>query len=339
MKKYVSLILCAVLLAGAIFVNYEPKLAGKGDGKNQTVQNYEEFSSVLASVTEIADFSDLFKGDSTASADGVTLLSTGKEAASQHNSVTISTDYRTSSDVTVADMDMSVSVSGNETWYITDGGDRFYIEVSADIGVYAAELDGSSNMSMDFCLYYEADLGFFIKYTKITMPGAYVASQMLNKWISVDSFSGLMDASAMFEQTLLNNYNWLSALDSYMNEYQDESFSQQSKSLLVMKDSLFREFSVNSMINNSEMLEIDTAISEDNIESLTGSLKIDLSDKDAPCIQNNLDVKFSFNIEGYEADYIAKSKQKITITNIDNTVVNDLSNDKIYDLEDVIGGM
>ena len=337
MKKYISLILCLVFLAGALMLNYEPKLAGKGSGKNTTVANYEEFSSVLDSITTIADFGNIFNGNGSSSG---TEQTPDEENKAKHNSVTLSTTYRTTSAIDVSGTEMEVSVDGDETWYITNGGDRFYIELSAGIGINAAELGGASNIIMECCLYYDVSRGFFIKYDKFTMPGASLPAQMMNRWISVSSFSSIMgDADEIFGQTLMNNYNWLSSLDSHLNEYREGSFTLEKKSVLKMKNDIFREFSLKSLSSSSDILDLDVSISDDDIKNLDGALRVDLSDKDAPEIKNDLDISYSVKIDGQTANYVTKSTQKMTITNIDNTVIDDIDDSKIYDLEDLMEGM
>ena len=339
MKKYVSLILCAVLFLSAFLLNYERALGGEGDGENETVEDIEEFSSVLNDITKILDFDAVFASNAAEPIKYQLLSASAAEennAESEYESVTIYSDYTAQTLVSIGSDWIETFMDGTEEWFVSDGGERLFVKAAGDINQSGVVNGVSQNteMSLEFSLYYESGKGFFIKYEDLKMSGATIPRKILNKWISVDSCDVLgMDMGDLFEQLLGKNYMFLEELGGYLNRYLDDSFAKRGDNY-IMKNDVYKKFCTDNYNNTPDFSGLGITFSE--LEDVDGELRVDLSEEDAPVVYYTTDMSYGATSGDQALECEAAADQRVVITNINNTVVRELELSSIYNIEDLL---
>ncbi len=326
MKKYICLFLCIVCFSAAIFITYEKPMAGKGKGKNETVSNMDELATVIDGVTAMMNMNFLSAAE-TAS----------EKEKSDYNSVTLEASYNVDALASVPNQSIRILADGAEVWYVDCGGDRLYVECSGNIStIDHLNAGNNSEISLKCAIYYGKDVGWFLKYSSFQMTGAALPGQILNKWISLESFDEYMDATKMFSQLLGNTYSFFLSLDQGINEKPEEVFDV-SETMYKMKDDAFKKLATDLFNQSPDMPEL--GVSFEDLNDVKGFLKADLSEKDAPHLEYFCDMDYRATISNNLVQYITRSGQDITLKNINNTVVAELDLSQVYDVDDLmIGG-
>ena len=338
MKKYVSLVLCVALFLSAFLLNYERSLGGKGKGTNEAVEGIDELSEVVESITKILEFNDIFASNSVEEKYQLLSSSVDEEDSNQveHESVTIYNEYTAESVVTIGSDSIKSVISGDEVWYVSDGGERLFVKAIGNIRQIGAVSGVSQNadISLEFSLYYEKGMGFFIKYDDLKMSGSAIPGKILNRWISVDSCDGLgIDMDKIFEQLLGKNYTLLQDFGIYLNQYRDDAFSK-SGDTYIMETDVYKKFCTDSYNNSADFSEMGITFSE--LDDVNGELKVDFAEIDAPAIYYTVDMNYGATIDNQTLNCKVIADQKMVITNINNTVVRALEPSSIYDLKDLL---
>ena len=343
MKKYVSIALCAVLFLSAVFLNYESRLGGRGNGSNESVENIEELSCVIEDITRILDLEAIFARSDTETEKHKLLSSSDDEEDSyrvEHESVTIYNEYIGETVVTVGSDSIKTVISAEEEWYVSKGGERLFIKCTGEMkeSDTISGVPHNTAMYLEFSFYYEAEKGFFIKYDDLKISGfagGVIPSKILNKWISVESCDVIgIDMDKIFEQTLVKNYTWLQDFGMYLNWHLDDAFSK-SGDTYIMENDVYEKFCTDSYNKSPDFSDMDLILSE--LEDLDGELKVNLADADSPTIYYTIDnMSFDAVLDSQLVQCQASVDQTLVITNINNTVVRELKLSSIYGLEDLL---
>ncbi|MBP3591464.1 MAG: hypothetical protein J6K14_03195 [Clostridia bacterium] len=323
MKKYISIVLCLACFVTAVLINYDAPMAGKGKGTSETVTNMEELATVIDGVVAMTNM-EFLSGTASASEPGET----------SYDSVTFGGAYEQSATITCSSQVMQMDVRGEETWYIDNGGDRLYLEGSGDINMTDNTMaENNYSMSLGFAVYYDKDAGWFIKYNYLQMPGAEGIGVLLDKWISLDSFSGIMDMSELFSQLLGKTYGFFTAFEVYINEQRDTAFGKNG-TLYTMNKVAFEAFAHDQYSQSPDMTGLGVVFGE--LNAVDGFLKVDLSESERPSIDLSNEMDYDATIDGMAIHYLVNSEQQIYLTNINNTVVPELDPSTVYDLGDLM---
>lgn len=320
MKKYVSLVLCALCFVGVFLLNYEVPLFGRGKGKSETVKDVGDLSAVVDSVAAMMNTKLSFDPE-----DAV------RSVNAAHTSVTYTTEYDQSGTVRFGSDISEFEISGEETWAIDLGGKRMFVACVGDVRTRSDEVDAT--LYVDCELYYEEERGWFIKYNDIRIPGELVPTQILDRWISIESCDDVMDASKLCDQILERSYSFFNALGVQLSEERGNAFDRQDD-LYIMKSGVFRNFMIEQYQKNPDMAQFGAEYVE--LFDIDGNLEADLSNEKKPSVTFSADMRYAAQIDETDAEYEISYRQKMTFTDIDNTVVKMLKKSKIYNLEDLL---
>ncbi len=331
MKKYVSLIVCSVLLAIAIIIGMPEQTNvtyGRGNGQDCKVKNIEQFSEML-------DFFDNYQIKSSneksikSSVSGFSSSIDNSVEAKNENytSATFYNKSRGASSYSSTYEGMSISYRmtfmRELTIYLTQTA-AYYKSVGTIMSKSsyssAQESESSSNV-MDFDVeFYITSEKSYIKFNKFDITTSdtddevnFVTTDMLNKWF--DSAEGAEYLLEMNQE----NYEILSSINNYFERNKFSNFKQ-SNNVYTIKDDLVNDFC--SFVLGGTL--------PDNAK---GSVKINLSNNTKPTV--TLIASYSNNDGSGSASSNLYTEDNIVFSNINNTIAQFNAN-KIYDLNDFI---
>ncbi len=329
MKKYISLIVCAVLLIVAFAIGTPAKtgiIAGAGDGKGSHINTVEQFVDVI----DFFENYELTSSGVTAQTEGTGYSATNSQSA--YNSATFYNKSRATVNSYTSRDSYSYSSNSNYTRemtiYLTQGA-ALYHSVGVILSNTSVNSSGESKdvvMTFDFDMhiYFTADscLVYFAKWNvtssdaDVTSAYNFVKPSMLNKWY---------DAGVLGEMLLSvneENYEVLGAIGDYFDEYKTSKFKTSGKVYTLEDDYVYEVFS----------LMFGTSYPED----VRGGFTLNLSDSFRPTLSMTEAYSMSNFESSYSYEITAYSENNMVFSNINNTVINASQIKLSGNLEDLV---
>lgn len=333
MKKYVTPIICSVLLLVSLLVNIPQKedvFCGRGDGKDLKVTSVEQFVEVL----------DFFNGEedveSFASQDGISpygaTYNTGYSAVTPVNSATFYNkskgknsykyDLNNYSNATF-DRELTVYLTYNSAYYKSVGK----VMQNQSVSFNGKTAMASSIMDFDVEIYIMQQ-ACCIKFNKFDMISSnssvsevedvnnsenYITSDMLGKWFNAG------ELGTAFLSINSENYELLGSIGEYF-ETNKLSHFKQSKDVYTLKSENYHN-ALAFIFGLGDMSEAEDAY------KIKGDFIFNLSNKVKPSII----LTMAFNDE----ETTGYMENNMTFSNINNTII-EFKPEKVYNLRDYI---
>ncbi len=317
MKKYLSWVICAILLFAAWFLpqNDAAVIAGGGNGKSEKVDSVKDVGNVLRTLCntnttkdyiELASFQNNAEENIEEEYTSVTLeFDTVVNFSAKYNWKTVTRDMQRS---------MTCYFTPKEAYYIVS-----YNSCSSD------EENGGSGISMAFELYInmEENIGL-MKVSRYSMaiknqdaePNKFPEGA-LNKWV---------DMQDAFFEVNEKNYLQMAIIGEYILSAESDKFLKSGDTYSLKKNSAKELCCTLADIIGAAT---DMSFFKD------AEFSVNLSSKTSPVIAMLYTIKQS--TERYENDqYEMKAGERMTcrISNINNTVINFPSNIQTYNISD-----
>ncbi len=336
MKKYISLIICSVLLVIAMVMGSPAKadvVSGRGNGNDTRVTTVEQFVDVL-------DFFNNYEiksvGDESSQTEGSGFASSLDDLIGGNNdaiytSATFYNKSRATSDQRYSYEGMSSESHATQTRELTiylTKTSAFYHSVGAVMQNGTSTSSGGEterySMVMDFDMeIYMTAKVCYIKFNKFDMTASgddvenenFVTSNMLGKWFDAG------ELGVYFLQINAQNYEILGDIGDYFDEFKLSNFNQ-SNNVYTLREDYIQE--VFSMIFGMSFPD-----------DVRGSFSLNLSNKVRPTM--SLIQAYSLNEyeSGYSINASSYAENNMVFKNINNTVVQFKAN-RIYDLKDYV---
>ncbi len=330
MKKYISLIVCSVLLIFALVLGAPAKevvVAGRGSGSDSRVTTVEQFVDVL-------DFFSNYE----VQVPGVSAHSdaSGYAASQQDEQIYTSATFYNKSKATVNSTSsyegMTQSMSSNYTRemsiYLTKTAALYHsVGVVLTSGTVIAEGETESYSMMfdfDMYIYFNAE-DCFVRFQKwdVTASGEdvssidFVKSDMIGKWYNAGVLGG--------ELLAINgeNYELLGGIGDYFEEYKLTKFNQSGKVYTLKDEHLYEVF---SLIFGNQFPE-----------DVRGGFTLNLSNRVQPTMTIHQAYSNSDGENGYFSTITSYAENNIKFSNINNTMIDSSKiNPNSPKLEDLI---
>lgn len=334
MKKYISLIVCSVLLAIAVIAG-TPKnsdvIYGRGNGQDYKVNTIEQFAEVLdffkdyqlVSSNEKSAKSGISGFDSSADEDSTESKKDYTSATFYNKSrgaINYSYSYSgmSSSSKTTFMRELTIYFTQTAVYYKSVG--TVMSKSSYSSGDESESV--SSIMDFDIDIYMTAE-HCYIKFNKFNMSvsgsddedGNFVTTDMLDKWFDAG------EIAEYFLEINESNYEILSSINDYFEENKFSNFKQ-SNSVYTLKDDAIKSFF--SFI-------LGTSVPD----KVKGTFKVNLSTKARPTVTLISSYGDSQENGDVSASGSSYSEDNIAFSNINNTIIQFKAN-KIYDLNDYL---
>ncbi len=313
MKKYISIIICAVLLAFAFISNTQTEseiISGRGNGVDSKVTTAEEFVDVLnyfnhykmlsAEEGKVENSNNLYASELNTKANSLKYTS-----ATFYNKSRISMEYVTDgsdySEKQKTNMTRELTINFTETAALYHSVGT--IMQSSKMQHGEEKIDSSMYFDFDMEIYMTTKV-CYIKFNKFNIFGddsaPDIKNNMLNKWYNAGSLEeDLLDINQA-------NIAILGSIGDYFEEYQFSKFDQKNKTYVLEKNYFQEVFS--SIIGVSVPKDIK------------GEFIVNLSEETQPKIK----LLYSYNDNG-TAWVNAYEENNIIISYINNTII-DASN-------------
>ncbi len=230
MKKYVSIIVCAILIGLSIFLSVDTEKVsyGAGNGVNAKINSVDEVADVLQSFVN---------GGTT-----LTSLTSNNEEDDNSKKYTSATFvFETSAKVGISQSSSKSSSSANikldktMTCYFTETSSYYIIDAvirNSSSSWYDTESSSSSsNIKMKMELYM-SDETIYIRFKEFTLATRTTYKEtnskinnfkpILNKWFD---FTGFSEGDSILEVNE-DNYKIMSTIGKYVRNYKEEGFTK-----------------------------------------------------------------------------------------------------------------
>ncbi len=328
MKKFISVIVCAILvgISAVLNIDTEKVTCGAGNGVNEQIKN----------VSEVADVLESF---GLSSSTRLTALSDSDDEK-EYSSATIVFE-------TVGGMSSSSTVSGSGssssnmymdkmmTCYFTEDASYYdveaYIRSSASVSASGESDSNSSVQKIKAQLYIDAD-NVFVRFTEFSITSNKTETlpdfkKILNKWIDVSEGHG-----SIITNINDDNYEQMSIIGKYIRNYEEDGFTRDGDFYQMKTDE------VKSLCRELFRVAGGSSVADD---IKTSSFTLNLSNAQHPVME----LFYSINVEkessgsSYASNYYkvqcsGEERTKITLSNINNTIVEFNESAKIYDADD-----
>jgi hypothetical protein len=319
MRKYISLIVCVVLLVIAMVMG-RPESSnvtiGAGNGKPETIATAEEFVDVL-------DFFESFefKTSSSAEAGGVTGFATKQDSSEKYTSATFYNKSKGTVNMSQGGYGANSTFSRELTIYLTETA-AYYKSVGVVMTKSTSEeYKTSLRLNFDFEMYITTNL-CLVKFERFDIgatgegtedvPTDLFKPSMMRKWISSE------ELGEIFMYVNQENYALLGEIGDYFEDYKFTKFTKNGDVYKINE-----EFFGDAM----DIIFGDIPAPED----IKGNFVVDLSAKTNPRIKMTMsysDIFSEISMSAYEENYISFS-------NINNTVIKfNVDAKNIYHLDD-----
>ncbi len=301
MKKYISWVVCAVLLFSAMLLpKFNPIEIGKGSGVGQKVESVEEVADILCSFGATEDELNQMMSTNTV------------EQTNTHKSVTLEFEINRSFSMwQKSTRKQFLSSQSRMTMYIDD--EKVYYRAESDTFQEAPLGEEMKRVSSSpvFDLYVFGEQVFL----KVMQgAGEGFPKELLNKWVDMG------DGAEMFQAVTGMNLLIMSTIGQYILNCEEDIFSRSGNT-----------YTLNSTAAKTLWGQLSFGeIKEDEFDE--AEFFVDLSSKRSPFFS----ARCTVTEKGEGSSFWWGEHVKCRLSNIDNTKVNFPQNVEIYNLFDYL---
>lgn len=336
MRKYVSWIVGAILIIVALLVPNGgiSAIAGAGTGSGAKITKVKQVGELLAGFSQKAGVSPIVDKVSTPSIEAIKAQASKEEYQSVTLSIDTTASTTSNSSYSRGSAAASSDIKRSMTCYFTET-EAFYV-VDATINsrssssYYGDEYNSAYNheTSLALSVAFELYIGEEEQLLKITRWGTKYSTNNeddedndsyliptggINKWMDVAEFGDVVLSVNAF------NYEILTIFGEYILDVGTDKFVQ-SGNRYSLKSSNAKELC-------TQICGLEKGFEE-------AEFSVDLSNAQNPYVNFLYTVDFSNHSEGYNATYYGGEWTTISLSNVNNTVINFPEDVTVYSMED-----
>ena len=329
MKKFLSVIVCAILvgISAILGVDTEKVTCGAGNGVNEQIKNVSEVADVLESF----GFSPSMRLTALSDSDDEKEYTSATIIFESVGGVSSSSTW---SGNTYGSSSMNMYMDKTMTCYFTEDASYYDVEAyirSSSMSSGSGESESNSSVAkIGFQMYIDSE-HVYIRFSEFSVTSNTTETlpdfkKVLNKWIDATEGGGSSVTSVNDD-----NYEQMSIIGKYVRNYEEDGFTR-SGDVYEMKND-----EVKSLCRELFRVVGGSSVADDIKAS---SFTLNLSNAQSPVMELfysiNVDEESdnSYSSSRYSVKCSGEERTKMTLMNINNTVVEFSDSAKIYDVDD-----